>query len=296
MDLGLKGRVALVTGASKGIGKNIARGLADEGVNLVLLARGRELLEASADEIRRATGVRVLTVPTDLREMASVQAAVDAARAEFGTVHILVNNAGGPIKRQERQITWPDSDWVDDVNTKTIGMLRITQALLPIMPTDGTGRIVNISGIAGSSVLSSAMTHGLNNAAMNHVTKYLASDLGKARITVNSVIPGLIATEWREGWAEAQAAKAGKSKQQWLDDTCREWGIPSGRWATMEEVSDLVVFLASDRASYVNGAQHRRRRRLQHQRPRVADTEAAVVETRLRWFFPAMATLMLVLA
>jgi 3-oxoacyl-[acyl-carrier protein] reductase len=255
MDLGLKGRVALVTGASKGIGKNIARGLADEGVHLVLLARGRELLEASADEIRRATGVRVLTVPTDLREMASVQAAVDAARAEFGTVHILVNNAGGPIKRQERQITWPDTDWVDDVNTKTIGMLRITQALLPIMPTDGTGRIVNISGIAGASVLSSAMTHGLNNAAMNHVTRYLASDLGSARITVNSVIPGLIATEWRETWAEAQAAKAGKSKQQWLDDTCREWGIPSGRWATMEEVSDLVVFLASDRASYVNGAQ-----------------------------------------
>jgi NAD(P)-dependent dehydrogenase (short-subunit alcohol dehydrogenase family) len=193
-------------------------------------------------------------VPTDLREMASVQASVDAARAEFGTVHVLVNNAGGPIKRQERQITWPDSDWVDDVNTKTIGMLRITQALLPIMPTDGTGRIVNISGIAGSSVLSSAMTHGLNNAAMNHVTKYLASDLGGARITVNSVIPGLIATEWREGWAEAQAAKAGKSKQVWLDDTCREWGIPSGRWATMEEVSDVVVFLASDRASYVNGA------------------------------------------
>jgi 3-oxoacyl-[acyl-carrier protein] reductase len=254
MDLGLKGRVALVTGASKGIGKNIARGLADEGAHLVLLARGRELLEASADEIRRATGVRVLTVPTDLREMASVQASVDAARAEFGTVHILVNNAGGPIKRQERQITWPDSDWVDDVNTKTIGMLRITQALLPIMPTDGTGRIVNISGIAGSSVLSSAMTHGLNNAAMNHVTKYLASDLGRARITVNSVIPGLIATEWREGWAEAQAAKAGKSKQQWLDDTCHEWGIPSGRWATMEEVSDLVVFLASDRAGYINGA------------------------------------------
>jgi len=255
MDLGLKGRVALVTGASKGIGKNIARHLADEGVHLVLLARGRELLETSADEIRRATGVRVLAVPTDLREMPSVQAAVDAARTEFGTVHVLVNNAGGPIKRQERQITWPDADWVDDVNTKTIGMLRITQALLPTMPTDGTGRIINISGIAGASVLSSAMTHGLNNAAMNHVTRYLASDLGTSRITVNSVIPGLIATEWRETWAEAQAAKAGKSKQQWLDDTCREWGIPSGRWATMEEVSDLVVFLASDRASYVNGAQ-----------------------------------------
>jgi 3-oxoacyl-[acyl-carrier protein] reductase len=255
MNLGLKGRVALVTGASKGIGKNIARRLADEGVNLVLLARTHEALDAAANEIRTATGVRVLAVPTDLRETSSVQAAVVAAKAQFGAVHILVNNAGGPIKRQERQITWPAEDWVDDVNTKTIGMLRITQALVPVMPTDGTGRIINISGIAGMSVLSSAMTHGLNNSAMNHVTKYLAADLGKARITVNSVIPGLIATEWRETWAQAQADKLGKTKQQFLDDTCREWGIVSDRWASMEEVSDVVVFLASDRASYVNGAQ-----------------------------------------
>jgi NAD(P)-dependent dehydrogenase (short-subunit alcohol dehydrogenase family) len=79
--------------------------------------------------------------------------------------------------------------------------------------------------------------------------------LGAARITVNSVIPGLIATEWRETWAEAQGRQRGKSKADWLDDTCVEWGIVSGRWGTMEEVSDVVVFLASDRASYVNGAQ-----------------------------------------
>jgi 3-oxoacyl-[acyl-carrier protein] reductase len=122
------------------------------------------------------------------------------------------------------------------------------------MPTDGTGRIINISGIAGSSVLSSALTHGLNNSAMNQVTTYLAKDLGPSRITVNSVIPGLIATEWRETWAEAQAKQRGVSKQQFLDDVCREWGIVSGRWATMDEVTDLVVYLASDRASYVNGA------------------------------------------
>src|SRR4030095_6116013 len=128
------------------------------------------------------------------------------------------------------------------------------QVLRPLMPTDGTGRIVNISGIAGSSVLSSAMTHGLNNSAMNQVTTYLAKDLGPSRITVNAVIPGLIATEWRESWAEAQAKQRGVTKQQFLDDVCREGGIVSGRWATMEEVTDLVVYLASDRASYVNGA------------------------------------------
>ena len=254
MELGLAGRVALVTGASKGIGKNIARGLAAEGVDLILLARGKDALEQAAEDIHGATGVRVLAVPTDMRDMDAVKAAAAAAEARFGAVHILVNNAGGPIKRQERQITWPDTDWVDDVNIKIIGMLRMTQAVLPLIPTDGTGRIINISGIAGSSVLSSALTHGLNNSAMNQVTTYLAKDLGPSRITVNSVIPGLIATEWRESWAEAQAKARGVSKQQFLDDVCREWGIVSGRWATMEEVTDLVVYLASDRASYVNGA------------------------------------------
>jgi 3-oxoacyl-[acyl-carrier protein] reductase len=122
------------------------------------------------------------------------------------------------------------------------------------MPTDGTGRIINISGIAGSSVLSSALTHGLNNSAMNHVTTYLAQDLSASRITVNSVIPGLIATEWRQGWAENMGRQRGQTTQQFLEDTCRDWGIPSRRWGTMEEVADMVTFLASDRASYVNGA------------------------------------------
>lgn len=254
MDLRLRGRAALVTGASKGIGRAIARGLAEEGVELALLARTRDTLEAAADEIRAATGTRVLALPADIRDSAAVASAVAAAHAELGAIHILVNNAGGPIKRPERQITWPAEDWLDDVDTKTIGMLRVTQAVLPHMPTDGTGRIVNISGIAGSSVLTNALTHGLNNAAMNHVTAYLAADLAAARITVNSVIPGLIATEWREGWAERSAAEQNQSKPAFLDEVCARWGILAGRWARCDEVADAVVFLASDRAAYINGA------------------------------------------
>ena len=254
MDLGLKGRVAVVTGASKGIGKAIARGLADEGVNLLMLSRDPAAIAAAAAEIRSATGVTVLDLPTDVREEADVMAAAERARQAFGAVHIIVNNAGGPIKRQDRQITWPESDWLDDVNTKTIGMLRITKLFLPLVPKDGTGRIINISGIAGSSVLGPALTHGLNNAAMNQVTTYLAKDLAADRITVNAIIPGLIATEWRQGWADASGAQQGKSREAFLDDTCRSWGIVSGRWGTMEEVADVATFLASDRASYVNGA------------------------------------------
>jgi NAD(P)-dependent dehydrogenase (short-subunit alcohol dehydrogenase family) len=254
MDLGLKGRAALVTGASKGIGKAIALGLAEEGVQLALLARTATALETAAEEIRAATGVTVLALPTDIRDAAAVRASVERAYAELGPLHILVNNAGGPIKRPERQITWPDSEWRDDIDTKTLGMLRVTQAMIPHMPTDGTGRIINISGVAGSSVLTSALTHGLNNAAMNHVTSYLAADLATARITVNAVIPGLIATEWRENWAQSAGEQRKLSKQQFLDQTCREWGIVAGRWGTMREVADAAVFLASDRAAYINGA------------------------------------------
>jgi 3-oxoacyl-[acyl-carrier protein] reductase len=254
MDLGLKGRAALITGASKGIGRAIALGLAAEGVRLALLARTDAALQATADEIRTATGTAVLALPTDIRDAAAVAIAVERARAELGALHILVNNAGGPIKRPERQILWPDSDWRDDIDTKTLGMLRVTQSMIPCMPTDGTGRIINISGIAGSSALTSALTHGLNNAAMNQVTSYLAADLAAARITVNSVIPGLIATEWRESWAQSAGRQRGLSKQDFLNEICRDWGIIAGRWGTMREVADVVVFIASDRAAYINGA------------------------------------------
>ncbi len=254
MDLGLKGRTALITGASKGIGKAIALGLAEEGVRLILLARTDSVLQAAAREIRAATGTTVLALPTDIRDAAAVLTAVERAHAELGPLHILVNNAGGPIKRPERQIHWPHSDWSDDIDTKTLGMLRVTQSMIPHMPTDGAGRIINISGIAGSSVLTSALTHGLNNAAMNHATSYLAADLAGARITVNSVIPGLIATEWREGWAQNASRQRQLSKQEFLDATCRDWGIVAGRWGTMREVADVVVFIASDRAAYINGA------------------------------------------
>ncbi|HTV80726.1 MAG TPA: SDR family oxidoreductase [Steroidobacteraceae bacterium] len=254
MELGLKGRAALVTGGSKGIGRAIALGLAQEGVRVALLARTVVAVQDAADDITAATGVPALALPTDIRDTAAVSASVDRARAQLGVLHILVNNAGGPIKRPERQIRWPDADWRDDIDTKTLGMLRVTQSMIPHMPTDGSGRIINISGIAGSSVLTSALTHGLNNAAMNHVTSYLAADLAAARITVNSVIPGLIATEWREHWAAGAAGQQQISKEKFLEQTCRNWGIVAGRWGSMREVADAVVFLASDRAAYINGA------------------------------------------
>ena len=254
MDLRLKGRTALVTGASKGIGRAIARGLAQEGVNLVVLARGKDALDQAAEQIRKEQGVKVLAVQADVRDIGQVKAAANAAKAEFGTVHIVVNNAGSGIRRQDRQITWPDADWVDDLNLKLIGMLRVTQSFMPIMPRDWSGRIINISGVAGTGVLSPALTHGIINSAMNHITKYLAVELAGEQITVNAVVPGIVATEWREVWAENMARQQGKTKAEFLDEYFRKLGVLAGRWASMEEVSDTVVFLASDRARYITGS------------------------------------------
>jgi 3-oxoacyl-[acyl-carrier protein] reductase len=255
MQLGLDGRTALVTGGSKGIGKAIAQGLAAEGVNVVLLARGKEALDQAAAEIGHTSKAGVLAIPTDMKNSEAVKSAVEAAASRFGKIHILVNNAGSAIRRTDRQITWSDADWMDDINGKMMGALRAVQACLPHFPHDGSGRIINISGIAGISVLVPALTHGFNNSAMNHVTKYLAHDLAADRVTVNSVIPGLIATEWRESWAQNMGSQQGKTKDQFLDETCARLGIVAGRWGTMEEVADTVVFLASDRARYINGAQ-----------------------------------------
>ena len=152
MDLQLKDKIAVVTGASKGIGRAIARALAREGVNLVLMARGMDALAATAADLSSQHGVKALPVSADITKTDAVKAAADAAKAEFGTVPIVVNNAGNPMRRMDRQILWPDTDWIGDLDGKLIGSLRVTQAFLPLMPGDGTGRIINISGTASTIV------------------------------------------------------------------------------------------------------------------------------------------------
>ena len=253
MELGLKGRTAVISGGSKGIGKSIAKGLAAEGVNIVVLVRGKEALDQAAEEIKQASKVDVLAIPTDVTDMESVKAAAEETAKKYGTVHIVVNNVHNRVRRPGSQLNWSDKEWMEDIDFKTVGMLRTTQAFHPHMARDGSGRIINISGIAGTSVLGDAITHGINNAAMNHLTKYLAREFAADQITVNAVVPGIVATEWREAWAENMGKGQGKTKAEFLNEYMNRIGILAGRWASMEEVTDAVVFLASDRARYING-------------------------------------------
>ncbi len=253
MELGLKGRTAVIAGGSTGIGKAAARGLATEGVSLALLARGKENLDKAANEIASESNVEIVTIPTDMKDANSVNAAAAAAADRFGTIHILVNTAGNRMRRPDRQILWDDEEWLDDINAKMIGMLRAVRAFLPHFARDGSGRIINVAGSAGMLEWEKAMTHGINNSAMLHASTYLARDLASDQITVNTIVPGLVATEWREGWADNRAGQQGKSRADFLADYCQQKGILAGRWATMDEIADAIVFLASDRARYING-------------------------------------------
>ena len=182
-------------------------------------------------------------------------AAATAALATFPTIHIVVNNAGAPIRRMDRQILWPDTDWVGDINLKLVGMLRVIQSFLPGLARDGSGRIINISGTGGSLVWAPALTTGLNNAAMNHVTTYLAQDMAAEQVTVNAIIPGPRRHRSARGlgrrtWRSSRTRRRKSSSPAF----CKRMGILAGRWASMDEVADLAVFLASDRARYINGS------------------------------------------
>lgn len=253
MDLGLNGRVAVVVGASKGIGKGIARSLAAEGVGLFLLARSGEELGTTCKEIAEEFGVSVIPVIADVRDAESVRTAAAKVRSAASCINILVTSVGTAIRRQDRTITWDDSDWQADIDVKVTGIMRVIREFEGMIATDGTGRIVNITGASGIMTWMPALNYGMNNAAVIHATGYLAADLADRGITVNTVVPGIIGTEWREGWAGGMAAGTDQDKDAWLDEFCGGKGIIARRWGRVEEIGDAVAFLASDRAAYING-------------------------------------------
>lgn len=254
MELGLKGRNAVITGGSMGIGKVVARGLAAEGVNVALIARGQEALDATSEEISKEFGVEVLALSADLTDRSAVDAAAKTIADKFGTIHILVNNAGHRMTRLDRQLEWDDEDWLGDINIKTVGMLRVMRALDAHFATDGSGCVINVTGFAGTEVLGGALTHGINNSAIMHATGYLARDLSSKKVRVNSVSPGIVASEWRQGWRKMMAEKQNVSEEEFMGNYMASVGALTDTWASMEQIADVIVFLASDRASYINGA------------------------------------------
>jgi 3-oxoacyl-[acyl-carrier protein] reductase len=256
METGLRGRSALISGGSRGIGKGIAHALAREGVNVALIARNKDGLAAAASEIAETSGVVAIGVAADITDTKSLKSALSeiAAQPSFKVLNIVVNNAAPPITRLDRQIEWSDHEWFEAIDVKTVGALRIVRETLPLMPRDGSGRIINVAGGSGIAVWNPALLHGINNAAVIYMTGFLAADLAEAKITVNAIVPGVVGTEFRQTWAKQGGEQQGKSAEQFVADYCKGKGVLLGRWAEVSEIGDLAVFLASDRAGYITGA------------------------------------------
>lgn len=249
MDLGLNGRIALVTGASKGIGKAIARGLAREGCSVALAARTAAELDAAAQEIYTATGAETLAVPADLMRTEDANRMVARVVERFGRLDILVNNAGAARGGVIEQLT--DEDWEAALQLKFLGYMRCVRAALPQMRGQGGGRIVNLIGNDGVKPSYWEIAPGAANAAGQNLTLSLAGQFGKENITFVAVNPGPVRTERWDGLVRAMARDMRLSHEE--ADRLAPRSIPLGRIAEPEEVADLVVFLASERARFING-------------------------------------------
>ena len=244
MDLQLKNKVAIVTGGSQGIGRATALRLADEGANVVIAARGRELLDQAAIEIRAAGGM-VAAVQADVSRADDCAMLVAEAVRAFGRLDILVNNAGTSATGEFESVT--DDIWQADFELKLFAAIRLARLGIPYMKQQGGGRIVNITNIGAKQPRARSMPTTVTRAAGLAFTKALSKEFAPHNILVNTVCIGLV----RAGQHERKAAKAGIAVEQLYADMARD--IPLGRVGRAEEVANAIAFLASAAASYVTG-------------------------------------------
>ncbi|MEZ4867335.1 MAG: SDR family oxidoreductase [Caldilineaceae bacterium] len=250
MDLGLQGKVAVITGGSEGIGKAAAQSMVAEGAKVVICARRADVLEAAAAEIRAATGGEVLAIPTDVTQPAQVQALFAQTLAAFGRVDILVNNAGTSAAHPFEEAT--DEVWRTDFDLKLFGAIYCAKAALPHMKAQGGGRIINITTPGGKAPGPRSVPTSVSRAAGIALTKELSKEYAAHNILVNTVCIGLIKSGQHERRFEhAQSQDASLTLDSWYETMGKN--VPLGRVGEAREAGDLIAFLASARASYITG-------------------------------------------
>jgi NAD(P)-dependent dehydrogenase (short-subunit alcohol dehydrogenase family) len=237
----LEGKVALVTGGSKGIGRAIALSFAEAGADVAVAARGPEDLERTAKEIV-AAGRRGLAVPTDVTEVDQVRAMVDRTVAELGTIDILVNNAGAaPFMSTVDQIR--EDGFEKYFKVTFTSAFYATKAAAPVFLERQSGSVINVASVAGFMASPGLTYYGAAKAALINFTKTVAREWAASNVRVNAIAPG---------WIETEMNAVGRQDPTW-HETIRSM-IPLGRWGTPEDVAAVARFLASDAASFITGA------------------------------------------
>ncbi|HXQ27383.1 MAG TPA: SDR family oxidoreductase [Candidatus Acidoferrales bacterium] len=257
MELGLKGKVALVTGSSKGIGRSIAEALAREGVQVVITSRHGNELEATAAEMR-AAGAKVHAVIADATDAEDAKRGVDEAVRRFGTIHILVNNAGG-AGRFGSFDDLNDDEWLGAYTLNVLSAVRATRAALPHMQKQKWGRIINISSESGVQPDPVMPHYNAAKSALNSLTKSLSKAYGKDGILVNTVSPAFIRTPLLDGLLAQEAKVRGITMDEAEKALLRSFrpNILLGRAGRSDETAGIVVFLASEQASFITGSNYR---------------------------------------
>jgi len=249
MDLGLAGRVAIVGGGSKGIGRATAMLLAAEGARVAIAARGQRALVHAADAIRDATGGDVLPVECDMARYDDIKRLVERTAERFGGIDIVVNNAGGPPPGTFEQ--HDDSAWAKAIDQNFMSVVRLTREALPHLKRSDQPRVINITSTAVKEPIDGLVLSNAARLGTTGLAKSLANELGRYGITVNNVGPGLTLTDRIRPVLEAQAQAEGRTFEE--QKALRAKQIPLGRAGEAEDVAAMVVFLASRQARQITG-------------------------------------------
>ena len=249
MELGLEDKVALVGGASRGIGKAVAIGLAREGCRVAICARNEKPLLEAADEIRRATGVDVLAVPCDMARDDDIRRFVAQTVDHFGRLDIVVNNAGGPPFGAFEQHS--DEVWQAALDQNFLSAVRTIRTALPHLRKQGGGRIINITSYAVKQPLDGLILSNAARLAVIGLAKTLSRELGPDSILVNNVCPGPTLTDRMQSLMRSRAQAEGRAYEEVVAE--ENGRIPLGRMGAAEDVAALVVFLASAPARQITG-------------------------------------------
>ncbi|MDX3899155.1 MAG: SDR family NAD(P)-dependent oxidoreductase [Sphingobium sp.] len=238
----LEGRVAVVTGAGRGLGRFMAGVLAGAGASIVLLGRDGARLDEAAAEIGQETGVPTLAIAADVNDPAALAAAAEAAKARFGHVDILLNNSG--VVTSDTLVETSEADWDRVVGTNLTGVWRTVKAFAPLMTAATGARIVNIGSVMSGRAAANRGPYAAAKAGLLNLARTLAIELGPQGITVNTICPSVIITDLNREQIEVSAAEAYRALLA---------RVPARRWGEMEDLAGALLLFASDASGYISG-------------------------------------------